>query len=159
MNGIWKLVFVALIATACGRRVMVRNVGGTGVELQLSSKASDVLYSKWLNSFEEEKSDGIKIYRPENFPFKAARNRTGFEFLKEGKFIEYTFGPDDKPIQYEGEWIYGKETQTIEVQFHKLEARPVPQTTTERRGYVFEIVLLENGLMKIRKQKEDLIAK
>ncbi len=152
MNWVCKLVLFSIIVCACaGRRVAVRNVGGMGVELQMSSKTSDILYGKWLNSYEEQKDDGLLIYRPISFPFPVSRGRTGIEFLKEGKFKEYTFLPDDRPFVNEGEWIYGIETKTLEITFHKLEVNPLPTTVIFRDGYVFKIISLENGLLKIRK--------
>jgi len=152
MNAIWMQILLLFLLSACaGRRVTVRNVGGLSVELQMSSKTSDILYGKWLNSYEEQKDDGILIYRPTNFPFPESRNRTGVEFLKEGKFNEYSFLPDDRPFAYEGEWIYGVETQTLEIAFHKLEANPLPVTVKSRKGYVFLIDKLENGLLRLKK--------
>lgn len=122
-----------------------------GVELQMSSKISELLYGKWLNSYEEQMTGDTLIYRPTNFPFPLSRGRKGIEFLKEGQFIEHGFGPDDRPVKFEGEWIYGKETQTLEITFHKLEVNPMPVTVKSRTGYVLKIATLENGLLKLVK--------
>ncbi|MFN0049014.1 MAG: hypothetical protein ACKVOU_07840 [Cytophagales bacterium] len=152
MNTILKLVFFSIIICACGgRRVTVRNVGAMGVELQLSSKTSELLYGKWLNSYEEQTDDDILVYRPTNFPFPLSRGRKGIEFLKDGQFIEHGFGPTDRPTTFEGEWIYGIETQTLEITFHKLEATPMPVTVKSRKGYVLKIISLENGLLKVKR--------
>jgi hypothetical protein len=152
MNTIFKPVFFSILISACvGRHVTVRNVGAMGVELQMSSKTSELLYGKWMNSYEEQIDGDTLVYRPTNFPFPLSRGRKGIEFLKEGKFIEHGIGPTDRPTQFEGEWIYGKETQTLEITFHKLEANPMPVTVKSRAGYVLKIVTLENGLLKVLK--------
>lgn len=134
---------------ACGRRVAVRNVGGVGVELQLSSKAPEVLLCKWLESNEEETNDGVMVFRPQNFPFPPNKKRLKVEFLKEGTILLW---PDSTDDGFKGKWIYGQKTQTLEITFDKIQVKPLPKTIAERDGFLFNIIVLENGLLKVKQQ-------
>lgn len=135
----------------------IRHVGSgsLGIEIQFSDKASHSLFTKWFHSFEEDKDDTVWVFRPHNFPFPAARFREGYEFFKNGDFVEYGLDPVDRPIQYKGKWIYHEKEKIIEITFRKIEIKkndvPLPETKTERSGYFFEIYKLENGLMRLRK--------
>ena len=106
-----------------------------------------------MSSYEEDKDDNIKNYRPITFSFPESRARVGFEFKKDGKFIQYEIGPDDRPVEYEGIWIYGAKTKTIDITFKKIDVGVgiLPITKEDKKPYTLEIITLEQNLFRFKK--------
>ncbi|MFN3315623.1 MAG: hypothetical protein ACK40K_02340 [Raineya sp.] len=70
-------------------------------------KSSDLeaIFDKvWLRSSEEEKSDGVEVYRSENYNFPVTRGpRQGYKFSKSGEFT-MIIAPADAPMELKGSW-------------------------------------------------------
>lgn len=63
-----------------------------------------ILDKVWLRSSEEEKSDGIEVYRPETYSFPITRGpRQGYKFAKNGEFT-MIIAPADAPMELKGSW-------------------------------------------------------
>lgn len=69
---------------------------------------------RWLHSFEED-HDGIRVYRPDTYPFPRARGRGGIEFSPEGKFVDWGPGRADAPEPTDGVWVSGAQPERFEV--------------------------------------------
>ncbi|MFN6944899.1 MAG: hypothetical protein ACK4ND_08105 [Cytophagaceae bacterium] len=74
--------------------------------LNVQTQIPEVIFRKWHHSFEEDRKQ-IRHYRPEEYDFPLSRSREAIEFKKDGTYIEYRTGPDDRHIQHEGEWKAG----------------------------------------------------
>lgn len=61
------------------------------------------LLGAWTHSMEEDTEELI-VYRPGDYPFPAARGRTGFEFIAAGYLVYHGFGPADEPEVWNGRW-------------------------------------------------------
>jgi hypothetical protein len=61
------------------------------------------LFQRWWHSFEED-SEGVVVYRPDDYDFPLARGRGGLEFTADGTFIDHPVGPVDAPASVPGRW-------------------------------------------------------
>jgi hypothetical protein len=61
------------------------------------------LFQRWWHSFEED-SEGVTVYRPDDYDFPLARGRGGLEFQADGMFIDRPVGPVDVPESVPGRW-------------------------------------------------------
>ena len=151
------ILFFLSIKICFSQRIHVRHIGaGTmGLEIQLSNKASKMLYKQWFHSYEEDKNDSILTFRTLNFSFPPSRFRQSYLFLKNGNFTEFSFDNTDRPIQYKGKWIYDTKDKIIEITFRKINMKkkslPLPQAKYYRKGYFFKIYTLESGLLRMKK--------
>ena len=65
---------------------------------------SEMLVGEWVHSHEE--SDGKeKVYRPSTYNFPLSRGRDKLNLQKSNALVFSTSGPDDRPINYKGEWL------------------------------------------------------
>lgn len=89
----WLFIFLAIpMFSACQEK------SGQNPEI-----APSILTGMWIHSFEEDNTRQ-KVYRPEDYPFPAARGREGFEIRQDGRFIYRVIAPADGYLTYEGEW-------------------------------------------------------
>lgn len=159
MKPIWAIICVSGFFYQCANRVCVTDVSSSGIEIQISSKTPEELINKWMWSFEEDKGDGVRVYRPATYNFPPARARTGVEVLKNGKFIAYEVGSNDKPIAYEGQWVYDKKSKIIEITFKKTDIGVglMPITTENRKPLLVEIISYDKEIIKARVKDENQI--
>ena len=105
--------------------------------------ASDLppaIFRRWTHSREEDAGD-LEVFRPEGFEFPPAFGRDGFEMRKDGEFIQYDIGPADEVVRVLGRWtLLG--SQRVSVSFEG----------TEREGYSFEIVAVDDLVLRIRRE-------
>jgi hypothetical protein len=102
------------------------------------------IYEKhWIHSYEEDKDD-IQVYHPSTFNFPLSRGRMGFEIEKNGKFIQYGIGPDDRQKKVEGNWttIEEEEPNTVKIDF---------ATDKAIKSYNMKIILCNDDVVRIRK--------
>jgi hypothetical protein len=156
MTHFLKFFLIVITFFSCANRVQVTDVSSRGIEIQVCSKTPKELINKWMWSREEDKGDGIRVYRPSTYDFPLTRARTGVEFFKNGKFTAYEIGADDKPIQYEGQWIYDKKSKTMEISFKHVDIRAglMPTTTEPRKPLVVEIIYLDKDMIKAKIRDE-----
>lgn len=124
-----------------------------GVEIQVNSKTPEELFKVWMNSYEEETGNGVHIYRNTSFDFPLSRGRTGFEILENGRFIEYAIGPDDRPLQHEGKWIYCAKTKIIDITFNKIDLNTKGHHKETNPPYSLEIVSLDKDKLEVKRLK------
>jgi hypothetical protein len=101
-----------------------------------------VIFRHWIHSREEDTGD-IEIYRPEGFAFPPSFGRDGFEMRKNGQFIQDDIGPADGVVQVLGRWT-SLGSQRVSVSFEG----------TEREGYSFEIVAVDDSILQIRREAQ-----
>ena len=106
----------------------------------------DAIFDKvWLRSSEEEKSDGVEVYRPENYSFPMTRGpRQGYKFGKTGEFT-MIIAPADAPMELKGSWkSEGK---------HKISINLEKNDFIEKNQFSYEIVEAKNEVLKIKSLK------
>lgn len=98
------------------------------------------IFRRWTHSREEDAGD-LEVFRPEGFEFPPAFGRDGFEMRKDGEFIQYDIGPADEVVRVLGRWtLLG--SQRVSVSFEG----------TEREGYSFEMVAVDDSVLRIRRE-------
>lgn len=99
-----------------------------------------VIFRRWIHSREEDAGD-VEVFRPEGFAFPPAFARDGFEMRKDGQFIQYDIGLADEVVQVLGRWtLLGP--RRVSVSFEG----------TQREGYSFEIVAVDDSVLRIRRE-------
>jgi hypothetical protein len=103
----------------------------------------EIYEKKWIHSYEEDKDD-IQVYHTSTFNFPLSRGRMGLEIEKNGTFIQYGTGPDDRQKKVEGNWTIaeGEEPNTIKIDF---------ATDKPIKPYNMKIILCNNDVLRIRK--------
>jgi hypothetical protein len=99
----------------------------------------DLLYQQWIHLYEED-AGGIEVYRNTNYDFPVSRGRKGFEFRKDGTFIQSDIGPVDVNVNTPGQW---KKVGDKEV---RIELKNEQNTQ-----FRMEIVDLTKDVLKIKK--------
>jgi len=69
----------------------------------MDPKQLQCLHRHWTHSHEEDR-DGLSIYRPPTFKFRAARGRTEIEFHPDGTLVHRDAGPTDAGRTLTGSW-------------------------------------------------------
>ena len=106
----------------------------------------DAIFDKvWLRSSEEEKSDGVEVYRPENYSFPMTRGpRQGCKFAKTGEFT-MIIAPADAPMELKGSWkSEGKQKISINLEKNDF---------IEKNQFSYEIVEAKTEVLKIKSLK------
>jgi hypothetical protein len=98
------------------------------------------IFRHWIHSREED-AEGLDVFRPEGFDFPPSFGRDGFEMQADGAFVQDEIGPADGVVQLPGRWQL-LAPHRVAVSFDDVGGRP---------GYAFEIVSLEDTLLKIRR--------
>jgi hypothetical protein len=103
----------------------------------------EILEKHWVHSYEEDKDD-IQVYHPSTFNFPLSRGRMGFEIQKNGTFIQYGIGPDDRQKKIEGNWTIEEEEEpnTIKIDF---------ATDKAIKSYNMKIISYGNNTLVIKK--------
>jgi len=76
------------------------------------SMSNLVPQGEWQHSFEEDDAT-TTTYRPAALELPAARWRSRLEILSDGRFVETTLGPDDRPMRWIGQWTYSPPSLSV----------------------------------------------
>ncbi len=109
-----------------------------------ASLSSPALYQKWIHSFEDEKGDGIEVYRPEGYSFPPARGRKAVKFQKDGSLVRFDIGPADGTKFLMGKWERTKFGNTMKVIIDGGESSV----------YFWEVVSVSKDMLKVRRKSE-----
>lgn len=109
-----------------------------------ASVNSPVLYQKWVHSYEDEKGDGIEVYRPESYSFPPSRGRKGIKFQKDGSMVRFDIGPADGTKFLMGKWEGTKFGNTMKVVINGGESSV----------YFLEVVSVSKDMLKVRRKSE-----
>ncbi len=98
------------------------------------------LCQRWTHLHEND-SNEVREYRNNSYDFPLARGRTGFEFKKDGSFIQYDIAPTDGNMAINGSWkpVDGKNEVQIQLK------------NEENTAYRLEIVELTKDVLKVKK--------
>lgn len=97
----------------------------------------DSLFRRWVHVREEDRG-GVRAYRAADRPVPPGRGRTSIEFRRDGTFVDARPGPVDKPIAENGRWR-AEGPRRLCVSY-----------PTGRRGVTFEIVSVDDALLRLR---------
>jgi hypothetical protein len=96
------------------------------------------IFGHWVHSREED-AEGLEVFRPDAFPFPPSFGRDGLELLPDGTLIQDDIGPADGIVQVPWRWrLLGP--RRVGVSFGG-----------EREGYSFEIIDLDEDVLRIRR--------
>ena len=110
---------------------------------KMKTKAKSLLpaiFRRWVHSREEDTGD-VEVFRPADFGFPPSFGRDGFEMERDGQFNQDDIGPADGTVQTVGRWVVTGPDQVVVVSFEG----------TDREGYSFEIVAVDESVLKIRR--------
>ncbi|MGH2585772.1 MAG: hypothetical protein ACRDJE_12735 [Dehalococcoidia bacterium] len=99
------------------------------------------LFRRWVHSREEDAA-GVEVYRRQSFPFPPSFGRDGFEFVADGTFYQHDIGPADGVVTVRGRWAL-QPRRRVAVTF----------PGTERPGFSFIIVELNDQILRIRRRR------
>ena len=120
--GCWMVLVISLTAQQCKQEIN-----------------PDFLYQQWTHLHEED-AEGIEVYRNKEYSFPVSRGRKGFEFRKDGTFIQSDIGPVDVNVQTTGKW---EKAGDREVKITLPDGQP--------SSYRMEIVDLSKDRLKVRR--------
>lgn len=98
------------------------------------------LCQRWTHLHENDSND-VKEYRNSSYDFPLSRGRTGFEFRKDGSFIQYDIAPTDGNMAINGSWKPVDGKKEIQVQLKNEEST----------SYRLEIIELTKDMLKVKK--------
>lgn len=105
----------------------------------------DKVFDKtWVRSSEEEKGDGVEVYRTEGYNFPISRGpREAFRMSKNGGFM-LRIAPADAPVEIKGSWkANGKKQANINLEKNSY---------IGKTDFVYELVDVQNDVLKIKRQ-------
>lgn len=123
-----ELILVVLVLLPC-----------KGICTEEVKSLSKGIFNHWIHSHEDDTKD-IKVFRPSTYNFPRSRGRIGFEFKKNGEFIEYRIAPADGLVKLHGHWRL-LEKNKIEIQFKDKKIKP----------YLIMIISVDEDILKIKK--------
>jgi hypothetical protein len=101
----------------------------------------DQIFNLWIRSYEED-SNGIIVYRPEEFKFPISRGRQAIEFRRDGTFIDWDIGSaDGKREPVNGRWQMEGPRQ-VRVYFEG-----------SRPSRILDLVQFDSEVLKVREQQ------
>ncbi|MDX1903445.1 MAG: hypothetical protein SFU27_04745 [Thermonemataceae bacterium] len=107
-----------------------------------SADLSAIIDKTWLRSQEEEKGDGVEVYRPETYNFPLSRGaRTGFKLSKSGEFTEI-IAPADAPMYLKGTWKESGKNR-ISISLEK-------NTYTDKTNKSYELLEYNEKIVRIK---------
>ncbi len=63
------------------------------------------IFKHWIYSHhDKDHRPSVSVFRPSDYNFPPSRGRRGFEIRRNGQFILYEIGPDDRPVKKVGEF-------------------------------------------------------
>ncbi len=98
----------------------------------------------WVRSSEEEKGDGVEVYRTEEYNFPISRGpREAFRMEKDGSFI-LRIAPADAPVEIKGVWkASGKKQASISLEKNSY---------IGKTDYIYQLIELKDNMLKIKRQ-------
>ncbi len=98
----------------------------------------------WVRSQEEEKGDGVEVYRTEGYNFPISRGpREAFRMGKDGSFM-LRIAPADAPVDIKGVWkASGKKQASISLEKNGY---------IGKTDYVYQLIELQDNMLKIKRQ-------
>ncbi|GAB4129657.1 MAG: hypothetical protein OHK0045_04960 [Raineya sp.] len=107
-----------------------------------SSDLDPIFDKVWLRSSEEEKTDGIEVYRTNNYNFPSTRGpRQGYKFSKSGEFT-MIIAPADAPMELKGSWkSEGKKKISINLEKNDF---------VQKSQFIYEVVEAKTDVLKIK---------
>ena len=141
------LLLVALGATAQEKKkkpAAKKTVAAKKPAPATASVASPLLYRKWVSSYEDEKSDGVLVYRPDGYAFPPSRGRKAVSFQKDGSMVRFDIAPNDGQKIVMGRWERTKLPNTMKVTVQG----------SEIDVYFVEVVSVGKDMLKIRRKME-----
>jgi hypothetical protein len=104
------------------------------------SELPDCIFKYWVHSREEDTNDAL-VYRPSDFNFPPSRGREGFEVKKNGQFVQYAIGRDDRSKPIIGHFnVY--EPNRLDISFEYVRQPP----------YTFKILKCDDDVLIIEKR-------
>jgi hypothetical protein len=65
----------------------------------------DEIFKHWIYSHQDkDPRPAVSVFRPSDYDLPPSRGRRGFEIRRDGQFILYEIGADDRPIKRVGEF-------------------------------------------------------
>ena len=89
----------------------------------------DKLIGEWVHSHEES-LEKEKVFRPSTYDFPLSRGRDKIHLKKNNALIFSTSGPDDRPVNYEGEWLVSDNRLTLHYNGKQLTYKIVDVSTS-----------------------------
>jgi len=100
----------------------------------------EALYKTWQYS---ESNNDTFVFVPEGYELPSVLPAKAFTFYKDNKFVEYSFGPADVPIEFTGIWELSNKNNVL-INFDDSQSnRP--------NNYEIEIIELKENMLKIIK--------
>jgi hypothetical protein len=63
------------------------------------------IFKHWIYSNQDkDHRPSVSVFRPSDYNFPPSRGRRGFEIRRNGEFILYEIGSDDRPVKKVGEF-------------------------------------------------------
>jgi len=63
------------------------------------------IFKHWIYSHQDkDPRPSVSVFRPSDYRFPPSRGRRGFEIRRNGEFILYEIGSDDRPVKKVGEF-------------------------------------------------------
>lgn len=112
-------------------------IGGGPAE---DSPLPPLVFRRWVHSREED-TEGVEVYRPDGFVFPPAFGRDGFEMARDGGFLQQDIGPADGVVDVRGRWAQTGPGR-VSVSF----------PDGHRAGYSFAIVMVDEAVLRIRRE-------
>jgi len=144
-NTLYNMGINRIVLWGCLLTLSFLSMASGGCSKKGKSAKSQAMNSKidfagvWLHSYEDEKENGAKCYRPKSYDFPPSRGRGGIKFTLEGTFAELRIAPNDAGhVEYPGKYKYDDATKLITIDME------------DGRKLNWELVSLENGLLKIK---------
>ncbi|MCS6795515.1 MAG: hypothetical protein RMJ97_05440 [Raineya sp.] len=98
----------------------------------------------WVRSSEEEKGDGIEVYRTEAYKFPISRGpREAFRMGKDGSFM-LRIAPADAPVEIKGTWkANGKKQANVNLEKNSF---------IGKTDYLYQLIEVQDDMLKIKRQ-------
>jgi hypothetical protein len=96
------------------------------------------IFKRWVHSHEEDEGD-VMVFRPAGHPLPPARGRTGFEIRRDGGFMRYGIGADDRGTAKENVWEAASPNRI-----------QVKAAGEEHAGQTMDVVEVGNDVLKVR---------
>jgi|GEM_PF-3937975 len=142
----WLLLFMLSCSVTYAQTKTKKTTAKTKSPTKLPSASvhSSALQQKWVHSYEDEKGDGIEVYRSAGYSFPLARGRKAIKFGKDGMLVRFDIAPNDGQKIVIGKWEPTK--------LHNI--MKVVVQGAESSVYFLEIVSVGKGILKVKRKSE-----
>lgn len=142
----------AFLLCSCNAPFRVTSISTSGIEIQVNSRTPIDLYQKWYFVPEENRLNDTLVLRNENYDFPPIRFRKSIQILKNGTFFSNEVGQSDKPITFEGVWVYDSETKSIMVNFNTMNTGKERKLISSKikKPVAFEVFSVSKELLLVK---------